>query len=129
MFDEQKYINEYNKNNYKCFKYRVRKDEDVLIKHLLNKKNLNKYITSLIWKDIFETYEHNFINNDIKIDFELSKTMQNLVERAEKADFLDDYGLYMNLADAIDSQAKKETTHHQMRESDWIKLTRRYCLW
>lgn len=58
----------------------------------------------------------------------MSKTMQDLIDQAEVADILDDYGLYMNLADAIDSQGKKETTHHIIRESEWKKLTMRYCL-
>ena len=51
-----------------------------------------------------------------------------LVDEAEQADILEDYGLYMNIADAIDSQGKKEVTHHQLRESEWKKLTKRYCL-
>ena len=52
--------------------------------------------------------------------------MKSLVDEAEKAYILDDYGLYMNIAAAIDSQGKKETTHHQLRESEWKKLTKRY---
>lgn len=44
--------------------------------------------------------------------------MKKLVDEAEKADILQDYGLYMNIADAIDSQGKKETTHHRLRESE-----------
>lgn len=52
--------------------------------------------------------KYNYINNDVKIDFELSHTMKDLVDKAEKADILEDYGLYMNLADAIDFQAKKK---------------------
>lgn len=69
---------------------------------------------------------YHYIDNSIIIDFPLSKTMQDLVEKAEEADLLEDYSLYMNIADAIDSQGKKETTHHIIRESDWNKLTRRY---
>lgn len=67
-------------------------------------------------------------NIDVRIDFSLSKTMQDLVDEAEKADILNDYGLHMNIANAIDSQGKKETTHHIFKESEWKKLTRRYCL-
>ena len=128
MFNEQQYLNNYVKENYKGFKLRIRKDDDVLIDYLSTKENLNKYLTSLIWKDLLKHHEYNFINNEIKIDFELSKTLDDLIEKAEKADYFNDYGLYINLVDAIDSQAKKETTHHQMRESNWIKLTQRYCL-
>lgn len=53
--------------------------------------------------------KYNFINDDIVIVFELSYTMQDLIDKAEKADILEDYGLYMNLVDAIDSQAKKRS--------------------
>ena len=128
MFDQQKYINSYMKENYKSLKIRIRKDDKLLMKKLSDVKNVNQYISSLIMKDIYENREFNYINDKVKINFKLSKTMKNLVDRAERADLLDDYGLYMNLADAIDSQGKLETTHHEMREIEWIKLTQRYCL-
>lgn len=128
MFDQQKYINSYMKQNYKSLKIRIRKDDELLMKKLSDVKNVNQYISSLIMKDIYENREFNYINDKVKINFKLSKTMKNLVDRAERADLLDDYGLYMNLADAIDSQGKLETTHHEMREIEWIKLTQRYCL-
>lgn len=71
---------------------------------------------------------YNYINDDIKIDFELSKPMENLIRDAENADSVKDYGLYMNLADAIDARAKKEVTHHIIKESNWKQLVRRYQL-
>ena len=55
--------------------------------------------------------------------------MKDLVDRAEKSDLLDDYGLYMNIADAIDSQAKKEVSKHLLTETEWKRLVRRYKLW
>ncbi len=128
MFNQQEYINEFIKETYKTLKIRIRKDDALLINKLSKVDNINKYISSLILDDIYRNRTYNFINNDVEIDFELSKTMQSLVDEAEKADILNDYGLYMNIADAIDSQGKKETTHHVIRESDWKKLTRRYCL-
>lgn len=128
MFNQQEYINEFIKDNYKTLKVRIRKDDRLLINKLSEVGNVNKYILSLITDDIYRNRVFHFIDNDVRIDFELSNTMQDLVDQAEKADILNDYGLYMNLADAIDSQGKKETTHHIIRESDWKKLTRRYCL-
>lgn len=128
MFDQQKYIDTYVKENYKSLKIRIRKDNKLLMKKLSDVKNVNQYISSLIMKDIYENRSFNFINDKVKIDFHLSKVMKNLVDQAEKADILDDYGLYMNIADAIDSQGKLETTHHELREIEWIKLTQRYCL-
>lgn len=128
MFDQQKYINDFIKENYKELKIRIRRDDKLILNKLSEVDNITKYITSLITEDIYRHHKYHFINNDIKIDFSLSKTMQALVDEAEKADILNDYGLYMNIADAIDSQGKKETTHHVLRESEWKKLTRRYCL-
>lgn len=128
MFNQQKYINSFIKDNYKELKIRIRKDDKLLLNKLNEVDNVTKYISSLIIEDIYRNREYHFINNDIMIDFHLSKTMQDLIDEAEKADILDDYGLYMNIADAIDSQGKKETTHHLLRESEWKKLTRRYCL-
>lgn len=126
MFNQQEYINEFIKDNYKSYKFRVRKDDKVLMNKLSEVDNVNKYIYSLIMKDIYEHRVYNFINNDVVIDFELSKKMKNLVAEAEEADLLNDYGLYMNLADAIDVQAKKEVTHHQLKERQWGLLVRRY---
>ena len=79
-------------------------------------------------RNIYDNRKYNYINNEIKIDFELSHTMQDLVDKAEKADILEDYGLYMNLADAIDSQAKKEVNRHLITETEWRKLVKRYEL-
>ena len=90
--------------------------------------NINKYILGLIQKDILENRIYNYIDNQIEIDFELSKTMKDLVDKAEEADLLNDYGLYMNLADAIDSQGKKEASQHIITETEWKRLVRRYCL-
>ena len=129
MFNQQDYINNFIKDKYKDVKIRIRKDDKLLINKLNEVDNITKYITKLIFEDINKNHKYNFINNSIKIDFPLSQTLQNLVEEAEKADILNDYGLYMNLADAIDSQGKKETTHHIIRESEWKKLISRYCLW
>ena len=128
MFNQQKYINGFVKENYKTLKIRIRKDDRLLMNKITGVDNINKYITSLIMDDIYRNRVYNYIDNNVEIDFALSKTMQNLVDEAEKADILNDYGLYMNIADAIDSQGKKEVTHHIIRESEWKKLTRRYHL-
>ncbi len=77
---------------------------------------------------ILENRVYNYINNEVEIDFELSITMEDLVKKAEEADLLADYGLYMNLSDAIDSQGKKEASQHIISETEWKILTRRYCL-
>lgn len=128
MFDQQKYINSFIKDNYRTIKLRIRNDDKLLINKINNVENINKYILNLIKKDIIENRVYNYINNEIEIDFELSITMEDLINKAEEADILDDYGLYMNLADAIDSQGKKEASQHIITETEWRILTRRYCL-
>ncbi len=126
MFNQKEYINSYLKDNYKTIKVRIRNDDKVLIDKINNCDNINKYILELIKKDIYENRKYNFINNEINIDFELTKTMSDLVKKAEDADILNDYGLYMNIADAIDAEGKKEATHHIISETEWRKLVRRY---
>ena len=126
MFDQQNYVNKYIKENYKTIKLRIRNDDKAIIKKINEVENINRYILNLIKKDILENRKYNFINDDVKIDFELSKTMKDLVDKCEEADLINDYGLYMNVADAIDSQGKKEATHHIITETEWKKLVRRY---
>lgn len=126
MFNQQKYVNKYIKENYKTIKLRIRNDDKAIIKKISEVENINRYILNLIKKDILENRKYNFINDDVKIDFELSKTMKDLVDKCEEADLINDYGLYMNVADAIDSQGKKEATHHIITETEWKKLVRRY---
>ncbi len=128
MFNKQEYINSYIKDKYKTIKVRIRKDDEMLINKINSVDNVNQYILGLIKKDVLENREYNYINNNIKIDFELSRTMANLVERCEEADYLDDYGLYMNLADAIDTQAKKEVSRHTMTDREWNLLVMRYVI-
>lgn len=128
MFDQQGYVNSYIKDNYKSIKLRVRKDDNEVLNRLYSVDNINAYILELIRKDVEENPIYRYINNDVKIDFPLSKTMKDLVEKAEEADRKGDYGLYMNMADAIDVQAKKEVSKHMLEEGQWRKLVRRYAL-
>ena len=129
MFDQQNYINNYIKDSYKTIKVRLRKDNALLINKIESVDNVNQYIIDLILKDIYENRVYNFINNDILIDFDLSPKIERLTKEAEEADLLNDYGLYMNLAYAIDAEAKKEVSNNNLKESQWNKLAKRYCLW
>ena len=105
-----------------------KKIEPEILNAMKNEGADKSLILELIKKDILENRIYNYIDNEIEIDFELSITMEDLVNKAEEADLLDDYGLYMNLADAIDSQGKKEVTNHIITENEWRRLARRYCL-
>lgn len=51
-FDQKKYIDNYNKQTYKMYPFRVRKDDIELINKLDSISNRNSYITSLIKEDI-----------------------------------------------------------------------------
>ena len=114
MFDQQNYINNYIKDNYKSIKVRIRKDNALLINKIESVDNVNQYVIDLILKDIYENRVYNFINNDILID--LSPKIEKLIKETEEADLLNDYGLYMNLAYAIEAEAKKEVSHYDLKE-------------
>ena len=116
IFDQQNYINNYIKNSYKSIKVRLRKDNALLINKIESVDNVNQYIIDLILKDIYENRVYNFINNDILIDFDLYPKIEKLIKETEEADLLNDYGLYMNLAHAIDVEAKKEVSHYDLKE-------------
>lgn len=128
MFEQNKYINKYVKDNYRTIKFRVRKDDKLMTYKLENTDNINRYIYNLILKDINENKTYNFIDGSVDIDFELSSPMQKLINDAETADYLNDYGQYMNYAYAIDTRAKNETSKHLLTEGQWNKLIKRYCL-
>ena len=51
-FNQKKYINEYNKQTYKMFPFRVRKDNTAVIEKLKNTRNKNQYIVDLIENNI-----------------------------------------------------------------------------
>lgn len=51
-FNQKEYVDKYNKNNYKMFPFRVRKDDQAVIDKLTSVPSMNKYIYSLIDNDI-----------------------------------------------------------------------------
>jgi len=52
MFDQKKYIKEYNKKKYKMYQFRVKKDEIEVVKRLSSQNNKSRYIVDLIEKDL-----------------------------------------------------------------------------
>ncbi len=128
IFNQSAYVNHYIKENYKTIKLRVRKDDEEVIKKIESVGNVNQYLISLIRMDVAHPRKYHCIDDSVKIDFPLSPTMQNLIDRAEEADLHDDYGLYMNLADAIDSQGKLEATRHLITNGQWMALLKRYTI-
>ena len=51
-FDQKKYVNSYNKENYKSFLFRVRKDNKAIMEKLESERNVNSYILKLIDNDV-----------------------------------------------------------------------------
>ena len=51
-FDQKKYVNSYNKENYKSFLFRVRKDNKAIMEKLESERNVNNYILKLIDNDV-----------------------------------------------------------------------------
>ena len=82
----REYINKYIKDNYKTFKFRIRKENQHLIDRLSKVDNMTQYIIGLIEEDIKRNIKYNYLDDSIKIDFKLPQNIQNLVDDAEKAD-------------------------------------------
>lgn len=51
-FDQMEYIKKYNKNKYKMYQFRVKKEEQELIDYLDGLENKSSYLISLIHKDM-----------------------------------------------------------------------------
>lgn len=50
-FNQEKYIKDYNSNNYKMYQFRVKKNDVKIIKFLDSLENKNNYINELIYND------------------------------------------------------------------------------
>lgn len=51
-FDQKKYVNSYNKETYRMFPFRVRRDNRAIMEKLESEKNVNSYILKLIDNDV-----------------------------------------------------------------------------
>ena len=122
----REYVNKYIKDNYVTFKFRIRKENQQVINRLREVGNMTQYIIGLVEEDIKRNTKYNYIDDSIKIDFKLPRNIQNLVDDAEKADLEDDYGLYINLASAIDTNAKNATAKRLLSDYQWKTLVRRF---
>ena len=70
-FDQKKYINRYNKENYKMYQFRIKRD-DKLVSFLDNIDNRNNYIVSVIEKDI---------SNDVLTLSKIKKTIKPILNK------------------------------------------------
>ena len=51
-FNQKQYINDFNKETYQMFPLRIRKDNSIVIQKLKNTRNKNRYVVTLIEKDV-----------------------------------------------------------------------------
>lgn len=70
-FDQKKYINRYNKENYKMYQFRIKRDNK-LVDFLDNIDNRNNYIVSVIEKDI---------NNDVLTLSKIKKIVKPILNK------------------------------------------------
>lgn len=70
-------------------------------------------------------HEYHEINDAIKIDFEVPRTLRYLMEEAEEADLKND-GSYLDFADTIDVVSKNCYVVGAITRSQWDTIVRRY---
>ena len=69
--------------------------------------------------------KYRWINDDVKIDFPVSKLLQNTMEDAEAADLENNYE-YFGLASAIDVVCKGLFARGKLTEEQWNTVCNRY---
>ena len=84
--------------------------------------NNSKKVKGLIMKR-----QYNFINDDICIDFQVTKNIRDAMMEAEQADADNNYSLYYNACDFIDIAAKECVVNHVLTKQQWDALITRYC--
>ena len=66
-----------------------------------------------------------WINNEIEIDFEVPKSLQNLIDKLEKYDAAEDY-TYFNYSEALDDGAKELVVRGKLTKEQWDLLCAKY---
>ena len=51
MFNQQEYVNNFIKENYKTIKIKIKNNDELLIRKINSVKNVNKYLIELILKE------------------------------------------------------------------------------
>ena len=69
----------------------------------------------------------NFINDDIKIDFPVNKSIQYMIDKCEQNDKDDNYGAYMSNAIFLtDNLAKEAYVCGEITKKQWEMIEMRY---
>ena len=145
-FNQKKYINDYNKQNYKMYQFRVKKDNK-LIKFLDNLNNRNSYIISAIEKDrnvltiskikkiimpilnkygitdinLFGSYARGEANSNSDVDIYCDRgNIKNLVEQGKMKDKLEE--ALGKEVDIVFSSSKMDSFFKEQIMEDMIKL-------
>ena len=145
-FNQKKYINDYNKQNYKMYQFRVKKDNK-LIKFLDNLNNRNSYIISAIEKDrnvltiskikkiimpilnkygitdinLFGSYARGEANSNSDVDIYCDRgNIKNLVEQGKMEDKLEE--ALGKEVDIVFSSSKMDSFFKEQIMEDMIKL-------
>lgn len=145
-FNQKKYINDYNKQNYKMYQFRVKKDSK-LIKFLDNLNNRNSYIISAIEKDrnvltiskikkiimpilnkygitdinLFGSYARGEANSNSDVDIYCDRgNIKNLVEQGKMEDKLEE--ALGKEVDIVFSSSKMDSFFKEQIMEDMIKL-------
>ena len=69
---------------------------------------------------------YNFLNDDYKIDFPLPPALKELVEKAEKFDKENNYGMYLLYSEEIWVSAKNCTVTGELTKREWDILSARF---
>ena len=70
--------------------------------------------------------KYRWINDDIKIDFEVSKVIENTMREAEEADLAGDLGEYNGIVDGLDMLAKEAFVCRKITREQWDKIVNKY---
>lgn len=68
---------------------------------------------------------HNWINDEIEIDFDVPKSLQYLIDELEKLDAAEDYA-YFNYSEALDDGAKELVVQGKLTKEQWDLLCTKY---
>lgn len=75
--------------------------------------------------------EENWVNNEVKIDFELPKRIQNILNEMEEANRKDEFGTYFELVEVLDVVCKNYCGEEGgITKKQWEIIDERYLsLW
>ena len=145
-FNQKKYINDYNKEKYKMYQFRVKKENE-LVNFLDKLNNRNSYIISVIEKDrkvltlskikktimpilnkygitdiyLFGSYARGEANSDSDIDIYCDRgNIKNLIEQGKMEDKLEE--ALGKEVDIVFSSSKMDSFFKEQIMEDMIKL-------